>query len=67
MVAYDTVLSLGQEVTYIWKRRLNAVTVLYTIVRYGALLAFTLLTLNNLILVGTVSVRRRRKCLVYVF
>ncbi|KAK7688670.1 hypothetical protein QCA50_008208 [Cerrena zonata] len=58
VVFYDTVLSLEQEVSCIWRRRFSVVTLLYIIVRYGALLAMALLTLDNLLLVGTVPVCR---------
>ncbi|KAG1786670.1 uncharacterized protein HD556DRAFT_1539467 [Suillus plorans] len=34
MVVYDWVLTLGQEIELIWRRRWSLVTVLYLIIRY---------------------------------
>ncbi|KAF8471536.1 hypothetical protein JB92DRAFT_3134975 [Gautieria morchelliformis] len=40
LLAYDTLLTLPSEITYIWHRRVRLGTVLYLLARYPALLAF---------------------------
>ncbi|KAF8478325.1 hypothetical protein JB92DRAFT_1840931 [Gautieria morchelliformis] len=40
LLAYDTLLTLPSEITYIWRRRVRLGSVLYLIARYPALLAF---------------------------
>ncbi|KAK7676583.1 hypothetical protein QCA50_020459 [Cerrena zonata] len=35
LVAYDTLLSFSQEITYIWKRKKSMITILYLFIRYS--------------------------------
>ncbi|KAF8480622.1 hypothetical protein JB92DRAFT_1758532 [Gautieria morchelliformis] len=43
LLAYDTLLTLPSEITYIWRRRVRLGTVLYLLARYPAFLSFIML------------------------
>ncbi|KAH8103622.1 hypothetical protein BXZ70DRAFT_743222 [Cristinia sonorae] len=47
LVAYDTLLTFSREVKCIWKQRFSAVTALFVLQRYGALIAAIMFTLYD--------------------
>ena len=56
MVVYDAVLSLSQEIKYIWGRKAGVVTILYLFVRYGMIIDMIFQILNGIYVFKTVSV-----------
>lgn len=47
LIVYDTIATFPQEVKCIWRRKLGAVAVLYTLIRHGTILTMFLRVFNN--------------------